>query len=169
MNAAVKAYVDAKTDFLNEYFTIPKNIQSEVNSFISETTALGEICTTALEFEERFIQTGLLYKLNVIIPKCIPKSRKMTYEEKKKSWQTTKDIVRKEKDEFIDYAVDSVKTAASAEATSVITKRNRERMLEDGTMADYTNITNRITDIEYIIGLFKKKRSLNSILSGRNL
>ena len=51
----VKTCMDAKVNFFGEYFSVPDQVQGDVDSFIQDTKALGEHCESAAEFEQAFV------------------------------------------------------------------------------------------------------------------
>ena len=69
----VEKCVASRTKFLDEYFTIPDDMQNEVQTFIADITLLGNTCSSATEFEEKFASEGLSDRFNAILPKCTPK------------------------------------------------------------------------------------------------
>ena len=47
----VKKCVDSRTKFLDEYFTIPDDMQHEVQTFITDITLLGDACSSGVRLE----------------------------------------------------------------------------------------------------------------------
>lgn len=56
-----------------------------------------------------------------------------------------------------EYLADSVLTSAKVEAEGRILKENRERMIENDTMGDYTRTKNAIEDGVGLFGFLLKK------------
>ena len=54
----VKTCVDAKVNFFGEYFSVPDQVQGDVDSFIQDTKALGEHCGSAAEFADEMKALG---------------------------------------------------------------------------------------------------------------
>lgn len=148
----VKICVDAKVNFFEMYFEIPDSLQGEVDTFIRETTELGENCSSAAEFEEKFVSSGLSDRFNGIIPKCRPKSAKMTKEQKRHSVETAKEIIKENRKELAKDALTESANRVFHDIRDEQISQSRERMLEEGTMADYTIARNRA---EHIRGLFR--------------
>ena len=96
----VKKCVDSRTKFLDEYFTIPDDMQHEVQTFITDITLLGDACSSATEFEEKFVSEGLSDRFNGILPKCTPKPVKMTKEQKQQSRTITKEMLVENREEL---------------------------------------------------------------------
>ena len=140
----VKTCIDAKINFFEEYFTAPDGLKAELDMFVQDTTVLGEHCGSAAEFESEFAATGLSERFNGLIPKCTPKARKMTKEEKQKSRETAKEILLENKEEL---AKDALADTASRLLHNVQDKRiqeSHEQMLADGTHAEHTIRKNNI-------------------------
>lgn len=162
MNEEVKRCVDAKTDFFEAYFTIPDQLQGEVNDFINETKKLGESCQSGEEFENKFVSTGLSDRFNALIPKCKPKSRKMTRQEKQQSKEILKEMITDNKEALVKDALSEAASRVVNDARDEQLAKNRERMIEEGTFDDYTIQKNRIEGAESIFRFlgskFKKKK-----------
>ena len=159
----VKTCVDTKINFFEEYFSIPDNLKSELDMFINDTKSLGERCSGASEFEQEFSASGLLDRFNTLISKCTPKAKKMTKEEKKQSVKIAKDILYENRREIAKDALkDATNRIINDKRDEMLTK-NREKMIEEGTYADYTIMRNNINiigDIGNCLGnIFKKKKN----------
>lgn len=159
----IKKCVDARVNFFDEYYTIPQEVQGEVDTFISETNLLGNSCNSATEFEEKFVSTGLSDKFTAILPKCTPKSVKMTKEQKQYSRKVAKEIIMENKDELIvDNILEHVERDVRVGVETYVATESREQMIENDTFADYT-ITNNIIDdtgrlAHFLKNKFKKKK-----------
>ena len=92
----VKKCIDIRIDFLSQYYVVPQEMQSEVDSFMEELVVLGESCFNAAEFEGRFASAGLSDRFNAILPKCTPRPAKMTKEQKRESKMCIRDRSFKE-------------------------------------------------------------------------
>ena len=157
----VKKCVDAKINFFEEFFSVPNDLQSEMEMFIKDTQDLGEKCSSASEFEEQFSTSELLNRFNTLVSKCTPKVKKMTKEEKKQSVKIAKEILNENKEELAKDALRETTNRIINDKRDEMLAKSRERMLEDGTFDDYTIMRNRIhgiNDIVSFIGnIFRKK------------
>ena len=155
----VKNCVDAKINFFEEYFSVPDDLKSEMDMFIKDTQALGEKCSSASEFEQQFSTSELLNRFNTLVSKCTPKSKKMTKEEKKQSVKIAKDILYENRAEIAkDTLKDTANRIINDKRDDMLTK-NRERMIEEGTYADYTIRRNKINSIrDFLEKIFNKKK-----------
>ena len=153
----VKKCVDTKINFFDEYFTIPQNMQIEFNRFCEKITTLGEQCGSATEFEEKFVSTGLSDQFNAILPKCTPKSRKMTSEEKQQSKKLVKEMISENKKEILTDALTDAAERVGTATKDELLKKSREKMIEDGSYADYTITKNRFEDAGRLVNFFKNK------------
>ena len=155
----VKNCVDAKINFFEDYFSVPDDLKSEMDMFIKDTQALGEKCSSASEFEQQFSTSELLNRFNTLISKCTPKAKKMTKEEKKQSVKIAKDILYENRAEIAkDTLKDTANRIINDKRDDMLTK-NRERMIEEGTYADYTIRRNKINSIrDFLEKIFNKKK-----------
>ena len=155
----VKTCVDAKINFFEEYFSVPDDLKSEMDMFIKDTQALGEQCSSASEFEQQFSASELLNRFNTLVSKCTPKAKKMTKEEKKQSVKIAKDILYENRAEIAkDTLKDTANRIINDKRDDMLTK-NRERMIEEGTYADYTIRRNKINSIrDFLEKIFNKKK-----------
>ena len=85
----------------------------------------------------------------------------MTKEEKKQSRGIAKDILVENKEDLAMYAAESAATSVRVAASEEITTRAREKMIEDGTLADYTITKNIVEDTGRLIGFLGKKFGKN--------
>ena len=155
----VKTCVDAKINFFEEYFSVPDDLKSEMDMFIKDTQALGEQCSSASEFEQQFSTSELLNRFNTLVSKCTPKAKKMTKEEKKQSVKIAKDILYENRSEIAKDALkDTANRIINDKRDEMLTK-NREKMIEEGTYADYTIRRNKIKSIaDFLEKIFNKKK-----------
>lgn len=155
----VKTCVDAKINFFEEYFSVPDDLKSEMDMFIKDTQALGEQCSSASEFEQQFSTSELLNRFNTLVSKCTPKAKKMTKEEKKQSVKIAKDILYENRAEIAkDTLKDTANRIINDKRDEMLTK-NREKMIEEGTYADYTIRRNKINSIrDFLEKIFNKKK-----------
>ena len=155
----VKNCVDAKINFFEDYFSVPDDLKSEMDMFIKDTQALGEKCSSASEFEQQFSTSELLNRFNTLVSKCTPKAKKMTKEEKKQSVKIAKDILYENRAEIAkDTLKDTANRIINDKRDEMLTK-NREKMIEEGTYADYTIRRNKINSIrDFLEKIFNKKK-----------
>lgn len=155
----VKNCVDAKINFFEDYFSVPDDLKSEMDMFIKDTQALGEKCSSVSEFEQQFSTSELLNRFNTLVSKCTPKAKKMTKEEKKQSVKIAKDILYENRAEIAkDTLKDTANRIINDKRDDMLTK-NRERMIEEGTYADYTIRRNKINSIrDFLEKIFNKKK-----------
>ena len=155
----VKSCVDAKINFFEDYFSVPDDLKSEMDMFIKDTQALGEKCSSASEFEQQFSTSELLNRFNTLVSKCTPKAKKMTKEEKKQSVKIAKDILYENRAEIAkDTLKDTANRIINDKRDEMLTK-NREKMIEEGTYADYTIRRNKIKSIaDFLEKIFNKKK-----------
>ena len=155
----VKNCVDAKINFFEDYFSVPDDLKSEMDMFIKDTQALGEKCSSASEFEQQFSTSELLNRFNMLVSKCTPKAKKMTKEEKKQSVKIAKDILYENRAEIAkDTLKDTANRIINDKRDEMLTK-NREKMIEEGTYADYTIRRNKINSIrDFLEKIFNKKK-----------
>ena len=155
----VKTCVDAKINFFEEYFSVTDDLKSEMDMFIKDTQALGEQCSSASEFEQQFSTSELLNRFNTLVSKCTPKAKKMTKEEKKQSVKIAKDILYENRAEIAKDALkDTANRIINDKRDEMLTK-NREKMIEEGTYADYTIRRNKINSIrDFLEKIFNKKK-----------
>ena len=155
----VKNCVDAKINFFEDYFSVPDDLKSEMDMFIKDTQALGEQCSSASEFEQQFSTSELLNRFNTLVSKCTPKAKKMTKEEKKQSVKIAKDILYENRAEIAkDTLKDTANRIINDKRDEMLTK-NREKMIEEGTYADYTIRRNKINSIrDFLEKIFNKKK-----------
>lgn len=158
----VKICVDEKIKFFDNYFSVPDDLQADLNLFINDTINLGERCSSASEFEQQFSTSGLLDRFNTLISKCIPKAKKMTKEEKKQSIKITKDILYENREELAKDALKDTTNRIINDKRDEMLDENRKRMIEEGTYADYTIMKNnmeRINGIGNFLGnIFRNKK-----------
>lgn len=161
MTDEVKKCVDIRINFFDEYFTIPEDMQNEVQAFIADITLLGNSCNSVTEFEQKFVSEGLSERFNAILPKCVQKPVKMTKEQKKQSRKIAKEILAENKDELVDDALTYVANRGMNDLRDKAIAISREKMIEEGTMSDYTIRKNYIEDgirfTRFLKDKFKKK------------
>lgn len=157
MNSDVQKSVDAKTHYFDEYLIVPDSLWPEVDAFCAEVAALGEQCADFNAFENRFASEGLSEKFVTLICQCAQKASPQTKEQQRESLKTAKSMMRENRKETAEYLADSVLTSARVEAEGRILKENRERMIENDTMGDYTRTKNAIEDGISLFGFLLNK------------
>lgn len=160
MNSDVQKSVNAKTNYFDEYLIVPDGLRPEVDAFCAEVVALGEQCADFNTFENRFASEGLSEKFVALICQCAQKNSPQTKEQRRESLKTAKSMMRENRKETAEYLADSVLTSAKVEAEGRILRENRERMIENDTMGDYTRTKNAIEDgiglFGFLLNKFKK-------------
>lgn len=157
MNSDVQKSVDAKTHYFDECLIVPDSLWPEVDAFCAEVAALGEQCADFNAFENRFASEGLSEKFVTLICQCAQKASPQTKEQQRESLKTAKSMMRENRKETAEYLADSVLTSARVEAEGRILKENRERMIENDTMGDYTRTKNAIEDGISLFGFLLNK------------
>lgn len=157
MNSDVKKSVDAKTQYFNEYLVVPDGLRPEVDAFCSEVVSLGEECADFDTFENRFASEGLSEKFVALICQCTQKASPQTKEQRRESLKTAKTMMYENRKDAAEYLADSVLTTARVEAEGHILKENRERMIKEDTMSDYTRTKNAIEDGVGLFGFLLNK------------
>ena len=140
MTDEVKKCVDIRINFFDEYFTIPEDMQNEVQAFIADITLLGNSCNSATEFEQKFVSEGLSERFNAILPKCIQKPVKMTKEQKKQSRKIAKEILAENKDELVDDALTYVANRGMNDLRDKAIAISREKMIEEGIISQMVTL-----------------------------
>lgn len=157
----VKRCVNMRINFFDEYFTIPENMQNEVETFIADVTLLGNHCNSATEFEEKFVSEGLSDRFNAILPKCTQKSVKMSKEQKKQTRKIAKEMLAENKGELMEDTLTYVANRSMNDLRDNALASSREKMLKNGSMADYTITKNYVEDGirfgRFLKNKFKKK------------
>ena len=150
-----------RINFFDEYFTIPENMQNEVETFIADVTLLGNHCNSATEFEEKFVSEGLSDRFNAILPKCTQKSVKMSKEQKKQTRKIAKEMLAENKGELMEDTLTYVANRSMNDLRDNALASSREKMLKNGSMADYTITKNYVEDGirfgRFLKNKFKKK------------
>lgn len=160
MNSDVQKSVDTKTHYFDEYLIVPDSLRPEVDAFCAEVATLGEQCADFNTFENRFASEGFSEKFVALICQCTQKASPQTKEQRRESLKAAKSMMRENRKETAEYFADSVLTSARVEAEGRILKENRERMIENDTMGDYTRAKNAIEDgislFGFLLNKFKK-------------
>ena len=162
MNEYVQQCVSSRVDFFDKYYTVPEELKFEVEAFVRETNQLGNLVTDAVEFENKFVSSGLSERFNNLLTRCIPKAYNMTAEEKQHSKETAKEIFKEDRSRIVKEAATEVADHAAVMATEELIAKRREEMIEEGVFDEYTKVTNVIdytTDgVKFFKKLFKRKK-----------
>lgn len=167
MKDDVRICVDAKINVFNEYFAVPETVGPDLDRLFEKIEALGEDCSNAMDFEERFLKE-LQQEYNMMFMQLTPKARPMTEAEKTESNRLsmelqygTDDPAEARKIRAKDALKDAVEIAQSEAEQEMISMR-RKAMIESGTFDDYTRMTNIAEDAKIagklLGGLFRKKK-----------
>ena len=157
MREDVKACVDARVNFFDTYYTVPADVQPEVDSFVQMVTDLGERSTDATAFEAEFVSLGLSDKFNSILPKCSPKAVQVSQEYQDYSANIQKEFKEERKKQFADTLLNDVEESVMMRAESDAMQANRRAMADAGVLDEYTKITNATEDVGRLAGFFKRK------------
>ena len=160
MDMYVQNSIQTRADFFEKYYTVPPQVQPEVDAFLQQMYALGETCANAMEFEQKFAAGGLSQWFNGLLVRCTPKPYQMTQQEQAYAKDVRREM-RKEENigkKILDDVVDDITFRAEEE----MVQQRRKQMIEDGTMDDYTRATNYMEDAQAGLGflgrLFKKRK-----------
>ena len=154
MRDDVKRCVDMRVNYFADYFTIPQELQGEMDAFISELELLGEQCKDATEFEAKFVELGLSDQFNGIIPRCTPKPVKITKEDRRNMWKKTKEMVRENKKELIQSEAETVGKHILSEVSLDLYEKKCDEMEEKGTYDDHKKSLDKVRTVEHIADLF---------------
>ena len=158
MTEDVKRCIDMRVNYFDEYFIIPDEVKGEIDAFVKEMELLGEKCEDASEFESRFMETGMSDQFYGLVTKCMPKSVSVTGEQKKAIRKKTKEMLSEQKGQIFRDAVEDLATHVTVEAESELFKRNREKMVEEGTDIAFNRAVNRVNTVKNLFGFLKKKK-----------
>lgn len=157
----VKACVSARTDFFGKYMTVPAQLQPELDSFMTQITALGENSTSAAEFEEKFQASGLSDRFNALVSRCTPQAYQMTEADKAHARQTAKEIFCEDENRILREAGKDLAESVALKAESDINTARIRKMSEEGMLDEYTKASNAAEDTatigRFFRGLFGKK------------
>lgn len=164
MKEDVKQYIDMKMNVIYDYFTVPESAKGDVDKVEKQICALGEECTDAAEFENRFNSSPVSAQYNMLFTKCTPKPpKKMTKEEKRAARSNVKEMFTENKGEMIREMVKDDLQDAVEDAVDDLSDEIT------GTAAVNLGIDEILDDAEYakdasetasgIFSIFKKKRA----------
>ena len=162
MNDYIKQCVNSRVDFFDKYYTVPAELKPEVEAFIDDINQLGNVATDAVEFESKFVLSGLSERFNNLLTRCIPKAYNMTAEEKQHSRETAKEIFKEDRSRIVKEAAAEVVEHAAIMANEDLIAMRREAMIEAGVFDEYTRVSNATEIItesgSFLKKLFKKKK-----------
>ncbi|MEE1198050.1 MAG: hypothetical protein U0K54_02760 [Acutalibacteraceae bacterium] len=162
MNDYIKQCVNSRVDFFDKYYTVPEELKPEVETFVREINQLGNSVTDAVEFENKFVLSGLSECFNNLLTRCIPKAYNMTAEEKQHSRETAKEIFKEDRSRIVKEAAADVVEHATIMANEELIAIRREAMIEADVFDEYTKVTNVIDFAtesgSFLKKLFKKKK-----------
>ena len=158
MKDDVKACVNSRLDFINNYLDVTPEHKAECDQFINDITALGESCADYAEFESRFASEGLGNQFNSMVGRIPQKTHKMTKEEKDFSKATMKQILNENKGQIASDIAQEAAETATLHAKDELIAENRKRMIKEGVFDEYARASNVASDIENIFGFFKKRK-----------
>ena len=167
MDDMIRRCVDAKRDVFVQYFDVPPEVRPDMDSLMARIEALGEVSRNAQDFEARFA-AELQPEYNAMFQRCRPRAVTMTKEQKQESKKLAAELAygtsdpKELKKRIAKDVIVQTADHATTDLKSAALKANRERMIKDGTMRDYTIVSNQIENAEiagrFLGGLFKKKK-----------
>jgi len=130
-------------------------MRQEVDGFISEITALGEVSRDTMDFESKFAASGLSERFNALLMKCAPVPVKMTKEEKEFSKQTMNQILAEEDESLAEYILKDAVDTVMVDVEEEMISQRRKKMIEDGVYDEYVRTSNKIDSLGKIAGIFR--------------
>lgn len=128
MKDDVKACVNSRLDFINNYLDVTPEHKAECDQF------------------------------NSMVGRIPQKTHKMTKEEKYFSKATMKQILNENKGQIASDIAQEAAETATLHAKDELIAENRKRMIKEGVFDEYTRASNVASDIENIFGFFKKRK-----------
>jgi len=162
MDSSIIQCIQIRKDFFEKYYSVPDEMQSEVNAFIGELYSIGEQSNDAQEFETKFAAHNLQERFNAILMRCTPKPYNMSKEEKAVSKDIAKEIFTEDRPRIIKEEVEEALDYTTVMAEEKVAEQRRKAMIEMGVYDEYTRVTNKIEMLKDAGGLlknlFKKKK-----------
>ncbi len=155
MDRTIMQCICVRTDFFEKYYSVPGNVQAEVDDFISKMHSIGEQSKDAQDFETKFAENGLQNVLNSLLSRCTPKPYKMTKEEKAVAKETAKKIFEEDRSRILKEGVEEAIDYSSVMAEEELMALKRKAMIEAGVYDEYTRASNAIDMIKDPKGFFK--------------
>ena len=155
MNDAVMQCIQIRKDFFEKYYSVPSDVQPDVDAFFGQMNTLAEQVNDAPDFEVKFAQNGFQERLNSLLMRCTPKPYKMTKEDKAVAKETAKEIFKEDRSRIIKEAAAEALDYATVMIEEEAIAQRRESMIEAGVYDDYTRVTNAIDMAKDVGGLFK--------------
>ena len=183
MTDEVRAYIKAKTDFIDMYYDIPEGVAAEAERYFSDLYALGEQFETVQEFETAFTNCGFYDRQYKLLERLTPKNRKLTKEEKEAAKQFKKDFYNSEEGRrFVEdteqsnknFIKASVFSAAEFEAHDAIREIAKEKIAkareqgrwEAKVTDDYARRSNLTNGHDIMDEFFDKKKKVRKGIAG---
>lgn len=162
MNEYVQQSVNSRVDFFEKYYTVPEEVRPAVEAFIADINQLGNASVDAIDFENKFVSSGLNERFNNLLTCCIPKPYKMTDEEKETAKETAKEIFQEDCSRIEKESAHEVLDYAAVMAKEELIAQKRDMMIDAGVFDEYTRATNAV-DIaveggKFLKNLFKRKK-----------
>lgn len=154
----VRLCVEARTEFFGKYMSIPSTLQPEVSCFRERITALGEGCSNAAEFEQKFRDSGLLDVFNSLVTRCTPQPYHMTQEDKAHARQVAREIFAEDKGRILKEAGEDLLESVEMKMESDLSAQRIRQMSEAGVLDDYTKASNVIEDVGILARWLRKKK-----------
>ena len=156
MDNTILQCIQIRKDFFEKYYTVPSNVQPEVDEFFNLLDILGEASNDAQDFEAKFAENGYQERLNALLVRCTPKAYKMSAEDMAEAKKTAKELFREDRSRIIKEAVEDVVDNVTVMAEEEAIAQSRKAMIEAGVFDDYTRATNAVDIAKDAGGLFKK-------------
>lgn len=156
MVPGVAQCVQVRVDFFEKYFTIPAGLQGVVDSFIRDMQVLGEGCGNPGEFEAAFVSTGLSDRFNALIPQCTPKAVELSQQDQQYSQQVAAEMKAERRKGLGKRIAMDVAESAQMEVEQELMSQNTRRMAQEGTLDEYTKVSNAVDDAQRVGGLFRR-------------
>ncbi|MBQ6947521.1 MAG: hypothetical protein IJN42_05685, partial [Clostridia bacterium] len=155
MDQAVMQCISVRCDFFEKYYSVPAEVQGEVDQFVEKLKALGETSADAAAFEAAFAAKGMQEEMNALLMRCTPRPYQMTKEEKTAAKETAKEIFKEDRSRIMKEAAADVVDHAAVMAEEELHAQSRKAMIEMGIYDEYTRASNAIDMAKDPVGFFK--------------
>ena len=125
----VKQCFDSRVNFFGQYYTVPAEVQPEVDAFINEIVALGERSQGAAEFEAAFASSGLSERFTGLLTRCTPKPYQMNEQEKAYVREVKKEMFEENKEQLVKDVASDVADSIMMKAESDAIAGRRKAMI----------------------------------------
>lgn len=161
MNEYVKMSVQSRADFFEKHYTVPAEVQPDVDAFLAQLNQLGEQCADAAAFEAQFA-AGLSETFNNLLLRCTPNAYQMSAEESARVEETKAQMFEEDREAIEQKIVDDIEDHIKVEAKEELFAASRKAMIGAGVFDEYSRVSNAVDDASrlggFLGGLFKKKK-----------